>query len=234
MEQTPVTQYVAISTPYAQRQEQSEASPLPPLPSSDGHSRTPSPPPPLPSDEPPVSQEDALDLALRSAQVPIVADRILHLLFGRYNSQDGKSLMNSFRYLRCLKECSITVNEEDVPTNGTRWLSYGVVSIVFNDALKIKPEEPPASHSAHGHIKHSSTSITLKGIPDTRATAISYSQFLYAMKMLALRLYADVIQSEFGVAVELLKDPVKDTAARQALELLLQDKLVPLAVKSGR
>lgn len=58
-------------------------------------------------------------------------------------------------------------------------------------------------------------------------------QFHYAMKHVALRLYADVIQSEFGTAVEHLKDPVRDTAACQALELLLQDKIVPLAVKLG-
>ena len=53
------------------------------------------------------------------------------------------------------------------------------------------------------------------------------------MKHVALRLYADVIQAEFGTAVEHLREPVKSTAASQALELLLQDKIVPLAVKAG-
>jgi len=53
------------------------------------------------------------------------------------------------------------------------------------------------------------------------------------MRHVALRLYADVIQEEFGTAVEHLREPVKGTAASQALELLLQDKIVPLAVKAG-
>jgi hypothetical protein len=42
-----------------------------------------------------------------------------------------------------------------------------------------------------------------------------------------------VIEEEFGVPVELLKDPVRETAAYQALEHMIQDKLVIFAVKKG-
>lgn len=183
-------------------------------------------------DLPPV--EDVLELALRSAQVPIVGDRLLRLIFDRYNSQDGRFLMNSFRYLRCLKDCGVTINEEEVVSSGTRWLSYGVVSIVFNDSLKYRPEEhAPVLSAINSHVRNTSTVLTLKGAADPRATSLTHAQFVHAMKMLSLRLYADVIESEFGAAIEFLREPVKSTAAHQALELLLQDKLVPFAVLQG-
>jgi hypothetical protein len=76
--------------------------------------------------------------------------------------------------------------------------------------------------------------VFVAGSADSRASAISYQQFLVALRHLALRLYADVIQEEFGVAVELLKDPVRETAAYQALELMIQDKLVIFAVKKSK
>jgi uncharacterized protein YukE len=184
--------------------------------------------------------ENALDLALRAAHVPIVCDRLLRLLFDRYSSQDGKFVMNSFRYLRCLKECGVTANEDEAALGNTRWLSYGVVSIVFNEALKVRTEDasPAAATAATAaavtaYARSTSTVLTLKGAADPRASAISHQQFLCALRSLALRLYADVIEAEFGVPVELLKSPVKDSAAYQALELMVQDKLVPLAVRQG-
>ena len=183
--------------------------------------------------------EDALELALRSAHVLIVSDRLLRLLFDRYTSQDGKFQMNSFRYLRCLKECGITAKEEEVQQGNTRWLSYGVVSIIFNEALKVRTEDSTVAHGAasasapNTYVRNTSTVLTLKGSADSRASALSHQQFLGALRSLALRLYADVIEEEYGVAVEHLKDAVRETAAHLALELMMQDKIVPFAVQQG-
>jgi len=141
--------------------------------------------PPLPTTPPPtepVPQEDALDLALRSAQVPIVSDRLLHLLFDRYSSQDGKFTMNSFRYLRCLKDCAVTLSDEEIHAqSSTRYLSYGVVSIVFNDALKVKTDDAhPHTHgnssTAHPATYKHATTITLKGATDPRTTSVNFAQ----------------------------------------------------------
>ena len=217
------------------------------------HQHDPSPPPPPPTIDltahmhkdstslPEASSgvEDALELALRSAHVLIVSDRLLRLLFDRYTSQDGKFQMNSFRYLRCLKECGITAKEEEVQQGNTRWLSYGVVSIIFNEALKVRTEDSTVAHGAasasapNTYVRNTSTVLTLKGSADSRASALSHQQFLGALRSLALRLYADVIEEEYGVAVEHLKDAVRETAAHLALELMMQDKIVPFAVQQG-
>jgi hypothetical protein len=114
--------------------------------------------------------EDELELALRSAHVPVVSERLLKLLFERYISKEGKFLMNSFRYLRCLKECGITATEEDGHGHGSaRWLSYGVVSIIFSEALKVKTGDSAvatgaaSSSSVNSYVRSTSTVLTLKG-----------------------------------------------------------------------
>lgn len=177
----PHTAHVPVTTPPPQSSTYTYAQ----NPSiSNNHAHSASHTPPLPTTPPPsdpVPQEDALDLALRSAQVPVVSDRLLHLLFDRYSSQDGKFTMNSFRYLRCLKDCAVTLSEEEIHAHAsTRYLSYGVVSIVFNDALKVKTDDAHAhSHGTNGAqpatYKHAAT-ITLKGSTDPRTTSINYAQ----------------------------------------------------------
>jgi hypothetical protein len=117
--------------------------------------------------------EDELELALRSAHVPVVSERLLKLLFERYISKEGKFLMNSFRYLRCLKECGITATEEDGHGHGghgsARWLSYGVVSIIFSEALKVKTDDSAvatgaaSSSAVNSYVRSTSTVLTLKG-----------------------------------------------------------------------
>eukprot|EP01032_Pedospumella_encystans_P013972 gene13972-16065_t len=200
--------------------------------------------PPLPSEPLPLlPPEDPLELALRSVQVPVVSDRLLHLLFNRYSSLDGKANMNSFRYLRLLKECSITLSDEEINNNiqnhiNSRYLSYGVVSIVFNDALKEKIHEKadktdkPASTITSKEPKHTyASTITLKNTPAVPQTSLLFPQFLVAVRNLALRLYADIVLEQYGIPVEQLQGTARETAGFQALELLMQDKIVPLAVK---
>ncbi len=204
--------------------------------------------PPLPSEPLPLlpPAEDPLELALRSVQVPVVSDRLLHLLFNRYSSLDGKANMNSFRYLRLLKECSITLSDEEVNNNiqnhiNSRYLSYGVVSIVFNDALKEKiPEkadktEKHASSTTSKEAKHTyASTITLKNTAAVPQTSLLFPQFLVAVRNLAVRLYADIVLEQYGIPVEQLQGTARETAGFQALELLMQDKIVPLAVKLGK
>ena len=202
--------------------------------------------PPLPSEPLPLlPPEDPLELALRSVQVPVVSDRLLHLLFNRYSSLDGKANMNSFRYLRLLKECSITLSDEEINNNiqnhiNSRYLSYGVVSIVFNDALKERIHEKSdktdktASTTTSKEPKHTyASTITLKNTPAVPQTSLLFPQFLIAVRNLALRLYADIVLEQYGIPVEQLQGTVRETAGFQALELLMQDKIVPLAVKLG-
>lgn len=184
--------------------------------------------------------DDPLEIALSAIQIPIIEERFMKGLFLKYatnaTTEKKNICINSFKFFRLLKDFGIT--DSTRPPNEanylfSRTLSYGDANIVYQESVKLETDDKITRMKTNCLVR----SKSLKGNNGTdewkpnSTVGLSRLQFQNAIANIALRLYSDLIEIEFETEIFLLKGTNKTMALNKAFEMLLQDKLIPIAIQ---
>ena len=86
-------------------------------------------------------------------------------------------------------------------------------------------------HHMNNHNNFSSSSFTTDESKSSSIVGLNQIQFTVSLQAIALKLYSDVIIDEYQTPVEYLVGEMKKIAQRRAYELLLHERLIPIAVE---
>jgi len=188
-------------------------------------------------------QDNSRPESFTLAITPVVEDRLLRSIYGRYVA-DSTGLMNLSRFSRFAKEFEIIGQHESGK------LVFGEIDIIFANALKVIPDGedalpvPPRAFGVRAGASETASrflpppsAVSRNKITTAAAAAggmgsahvLTPGQFILAVKEIACRLYAQLIEHQIGAALECLPPKQKQAAMKAALEVMLRKKILPVA-----
>ena len=173
----------------------------------------------------------------------IAQDRLLRNIYCHYIG-DSLGYMNLTRFARFGKEFDLVGNQAD------RLIS-GELDIIFHNSRKVVPvgeapvlapsrafgvragAEAAANRSVSGSPLRSKAAAAGTYHRSMSYAALSPGQFIFAVQTVASRIYADLIESQIGAALDCLPPKQKAAAAKAAMDVLISKRLIPTSRELG-
>ncbi len=154
----------------------------------------------------------------------------------------SNTTMTLGRFIRFAKEFHLCFVGS---TNGTvtctpPYLVSGEIDVIFHNAAKLKVDGDVSSREALRPYGFRAGGGTEKQYERTRThssqttgLSLTSGQFVEAVKALACKLYANVIELQTGTLLECLPPRQKAAASRAVFDVLIKKKLLPIGDKLG-
>ena len=105
----------------------------------------------------------------------------------------------------------------------------GLMSTYPSDSTFLHNQAILASNLSGGGVGISEKFATISG-----STMITPKQFIIAIEQFAIRCYGKVVEKELGTSIDCLPPRQQQSAARLAVEKLLQQNIIPVSEKLGK
>jgi outer membrane murein-binding lipoprotein Lpp len=158
-----------------------------------------------------------------SVSVPLIQLRCIRLIYDKYKNED-ETMMHS-RFIRFCKEFLFSPTASGATIRGCApehlpMLVAGEIDLIFKTSIKMDPDDKkqPFGTGNSKFVRRSQTSS---------ASNMSYHQFIFAVSILARKLFVPVIEERFGTALEFLPLAQKEPAAIMLIEVIMKEKLIP-------
>jgi hypothetical protein len=141
------------------------------------------------------------------------------------------------RFLRFAKEYKIGARDAGAPAapdpiygdSALLRISSGDIDLIFAIALKMNLD---ASKKGGSGLK-TARAVRPAPRPGSEANALSYAQFVYAVRLCAERMYTAVIEEQTGTIIDCLPPSQREVASQTAFEVVMLKNIVPSAEEQG-
>lgn len=164
---------------------------------------------------------------------PVVEERLLFTVFDKYKAE-ASGLMPLSRLIRFAKEFGIIPGgqcEQLAPM-----LVAGDIDVLYKVSLLVKTDAVDANKKLSHHTYHQhflAYRRNPKAVNYSATSLMNVNQFIQVMREVANRLYVTLIEQQTGTSLDYLPPSQREIASRAAMEVMVQQKIIPVADKMG-
>jgi hypothetical protein len=177
--------------------------------------------------------------ALADALSPVVEERLLRTIYSKYVSENSTTMSLS-RFGRFAREFGITSSGPGA--GDPPYLVTGEIDVIFMNSIKSPTADSTSNDTSTRPFSVKYAGNCLSDAPTVYSIVkyakltchasnhLSVAQFILAIELLAVKLYANLIERQTGASLECLPVRQRQIATRAATEVFLKKKILPKAL----